>query len=87
MRMPAGGHSFDGAWIKDGGEGSREDRIALYAGFAEGICIPFYRRLCEVIHRESDIKALLWSASPQEVGRHVGNLVRTCGKPIVLSGS
>lgn len=37
MRMPAGGHFFDGAWLNDWGEGTEDDRIALYAKEAERI--------------------------------------------------
>ena len=37
MRMPAGGHFFDGSWLNDWGEGSEDDRIALYAKEAERI--------------------------------------------------
>ena len=37
MRMPVGGHFFDGSWINDWGEGNEDDRIALYAKEAERI--------------------------------------------------
>ena len=37
MRMPAGGHFFDGTWIIDWAEGNEDDRIALYAKEAERI--------------------------------------------------
>jgi uroporphyrinogen decarboxylase len=37
MRMPAGGHFFDGAWLNDWGDGAEDDRIALYAKEAERI--------------------------------------------------
>ena len=37
MRMPAGGHFFDGAWLNDWGDGTEDDRIALYAREAERI--------------------------------------------------
>ncbi len=37
MRMPAGGLFFDGAWLNDWGDGSEDDRIALYAKEAERI--------------------------------------------------
>lgn len=37
MRMPAGGYFFDGAWLNNWGEGSEDDRIALYAREAERI--------------------------------------------------
>jgi uroporphyrinogen decarboxylase len=37
MRMPPNGHFFDGAWLKDWGEGTEDERIALYARKAERI--------------------------------------------------
>ena len=37
MRMPADGLFFDGAWLNDWGDGSEDDRIALYAKEAERI--------------------------------------------------
>ena len=37
MRMPAGGFFFDGGWLSDWGEGSEDERIALYAREAERI--------------------------------------------------
>lgn len=37
MRMPAGGFFFDGAWLNDWGEGTEDDRLALYAREAERI--------------------------------------------------
>ncbi len=37
MRMPSNGFFFDGAWLSDWGEGSEENRIALYAAEAERI--------------------------------------------------
>ena len=37
MRLPAGGHFFDGAWLSNWGEGTEDDRIALYAKEAERI--------------------------------------------------
>lgn len=37
MRMPGGGFFFDGAWLSDWGQGSEDDRIALYAKEAERI--------------------------------------------------
>jgi len=37
MRMPADGYFFDGDWINDWGEGSEDDRLALYAREAERI--------------------------------------------------
>ena len=37
MRMPAGGFFFDGDWIADWGEGSEDERIAVYAREAERI--------------------------------------------------
>jgi len=37
MRMPAGGHFFDGDWLNDWGDGDEDDRIALYAREAERI--------------------------------------------------
>jgi len=37
MRMPADGFFFDGKWLSDWGEGSENDRIALYAREAERI--------------------------------------------------
>jgi len=37
MRMPADGYFFDGDWISDWGEGSEDERLALYAREAERI--------------------------------------------------
>ncbi|MDD5705865.1 MAG: uroporphyrinogen decarboxylase family protein, partial [Kiritimatiellae bacterium] len=37
MRMPPDGFFFDGAWLNDWGEGSEDDRVALYAREAERI--------------------------------------------------
>ncbi len=37
MRMLAGGYFFDGAWLSDWGNGTEEDRVALYAQEAERI--------------------------------------------------
>ena len=37
MRMPRDGFFFDGAWLNDWGEGSEDERIALYTGEAERI--------------------------------------------------
>jgi len=37
MRMPAGGHFFDGAWLNNWGEGDEDKNIALYAKEAERI--------------------------------------------------
>lgn len=37
MRMPAEGYFFDGAWLNDWGEGTEDERIALYAKEAERI--------------------------------------------------
>lgn len=37
MRMPADGYFFDGAWLSDWGNGTEDDRIALYAREAERV--------------------------------------------------
>lgn len=37
MRMPTRGFFFDGAWLSDWGEGSEDDRVALYAREAKRI--------------------------------------------------
>lgn len=37
MRMPRGGFFFDGAWLSDWGNGSEDERVALYASEARRI--------------------------------------------------
>ena len=37
MRMPAGGYFFDGDWMSDWGQGTEDERVALYAREAERI--------------------------------------------------